>query len=103
MPAKRVKSFDNRQCVACGSLIFQYEDEDRNLFAKRETCRTDSCRMRLRQEGPKFPQYREAKPASGDREPIKLAPVPESLLIGRRVPSWLFQPVENSVENPVSV
>lgn len=88
-----------RQCVSCRSLLFLWDGERPASFRKRMTCHNGICSLQLRAEGARYPMWRETEGAVGDAEPLVPRVVPEALLLARRVPSYLLQPVDNNVDN----
>lgn len=98
-----MKAFLVPQCVGCGTLLFRHEDEAPKSFNRRRICRTEACKKLVRSKGPQFPRYRTAEAATGLYAPLNGTSVTEAQLFAHRVPGWLLQPVENSVENPATV
>lgn len=95
------KSSENRQCASCGYPLAQHEDEHRDRFIKRMTCRNDACQKDLRKNGRRFPEYRETRPAEV-KEMFRKVVFNDQRLLLSRLPRFLWPAVEKSVENPLT-
>lgn len=88
------------QCMACGSVLTLGESEKPFNLKRRRHCRSESCKKILRDQGPQFPKYREKPLAQDVSIPRHRTMLSDAALFAHRVPAWLLQPVENSVQNP---
>lgn len=100
------RPIDGRHCASCGYPIYQYEDEQPYDFMRRQTCRIPACITDNRLHGRRHPEYRETAAVETAQAPpmVATAAMLAAAALRRSMgANWLLQPVDNAVENRLTI